>query len=120
MSELRLLYYQALACSGYFIAMASPTFTIVPIVSTWELHVTFILPVQSSCTSLNPDFHGIKVSADEPLILRQINIFQPTHTHTPMDSFASLFTVSNAPEAEPISSTPIDAGGGGSGGCIVA
>jgi hypothetical protein len=39
-----------------------------------------------------------------------------------MDSFTSLFTIiSNAPEHEPTPSTPIDAGGGGSGGgCIVA
>jgi hypothetical protein len=39
-----------------------------------------------------------------------------------MDSFTSLFAIiSNAPEHEPTPSTPIDAGGGGSGsGCIVA
>ena len=55
------------------------------------------------------------------LALRQINIFQPTQTYTLMDSFTSLFTItSKAPEAEPTPSTPIDAGGGGSGGCIVA
>jgi hypothetical protein len=41
-----------------------------------------------------------------------------------MDFFATLFSISsNAPEAEPAPSTPIDADGGGSGGtggCIVA
>jgi hypothetical protein len=41
-----------------------------------------------------------------------------------MDFFATLFSIaSNAPEAEPSPSTPIDADGGGSGGtggCIVA
>ena len=41
-SELGLLYYQAPARSGYFIDMTSLAFAIVPIVSTWELHVTFI------------------------------------------------------------------------------
>jgi len=41
-----------------------------------------------------------------------------------MDFFATLFSIaSNAPEAEPAPSTPIDADGGGSGGtggCVVA
>ena len=43
------------------------------------------------------------------------------HTITPMDFFAELFSItSNAPEAEPAPSAPVDAAGGGSGGCIVA
>jgi len=39
-----------------------------------------------------------------------------------MDFFAELFTItSNVPEAEPAApSAPVDAAGGGSGGCIVA
>ena len=39
-----------------------------------------------------------------------------------MDFFATLFSIApNAPDAEPITSTPIDAdGGGGTPGCIVA
>ena len=78
MSELGLLYYQAPARSGYFIDITSLTFTIVPIVSTWELHVTFIC----SCSLPARPSAGIKVSVDEPLILRQINIFQPSHIHT--------------------------------------
>jgi hypothetical protein len=43
------------------------------------------------------------------------------HTITPMDFFVDLFTISsNTPEAEPSPSAPVDAAGGGSGGCIVA
>jgi hypothetical protein len=41
------------------------------------------------------------------------------HTITPMDFFAELFT-STTPEADPAPSAPVDAAGGGSGGCIVA
>jgi hypothetical protein len=38
-----------------------------------------------------------------------------------MDFFASLFTIiSNAPEHEPTPSTPIDADGVVTGGCIIA
>ena len=43
------------------------------------------------------------------------------HTITPMDFFVELFTItSNTPEAEPAPSAPVDAAGGGNGGCIVA
>jgi len=38
-----------------------------------------------------------------------------------MDFFAELFTItSNTPEAEPTPSAPVDAAGGGNGGCVVA
>ena len=39
-----------------------------------------------------------------------------------MDSFFDLFAIfpSLEPESEPESSTPVDADGGGNGGCVVA
>jgi len=43
------------------------------------------------------------------------------HTITPMDFFFNLLTItSNTSEAETEPATPIDAGGGNNGGCIVA
>ena len=64
--------------------------------------------------------------------IHQLPSDKPTHSHsqnnllllkTSMDSFRSLFSINaifSEPETAPETSTPIDADGGSSGGCIVA
>jgi len=61
------------------------------------------------------------------LLAKQLQSHRTTNAHilltnhTPMDFFATLFSITaNTPDVEPTPSTPIDAGGGGSPGCIVA